>query len=126
MGDSKIGNGLLTYPVALITADELYFAGSSSGGSIQAPFIWFMKNKNNTANYKEDSIYIDKIYTLTPGVCDTNACYIYIFNRDRGTDGYLNKINSSFALRPVLSLSSNVMWQSGDGSYKKPYKVVEN
>ena len=102
---TNIGNGKLTYPIALITADELALSG----------IIYAVKNLNN---FLEANVYY---FTMSPSKNNTMA---KIFGL--GPNGVLYdwiSVGSGFGIRPVINLNSNVSIKSGDGTMENPYKL---
>lgn len=97
---SKLGNGKLTYPVGLITADELMYAGA-----------W---NSSNTYFY----LYINyPFYTMTPLDNGTIAAFTYSANIGMDSSTYYDG-----SLRPVISLKGEAII-SGNGTADNPFKV---
>ena len=107
---STLGNGKLTYPVGLITADEVSLAGG--------------KYRTNNDKYY---LYTGKFWwTMSP----------YHFNNSNGkyhnfavtSTGELNAgygyANSK--VRPVLNLKSDILISSGSGTYYRPYILKLN
>ena len=118
----------LTYPIALMTADE----GAFAGGIGYSPFpLWYSTNKS----YNSITGYLYKNAptswgTMTPVyTLDTEELLLNVFETTNITPGYIG--NGWYAsdlngIRPVTSLKSCVQWKSGDGSYNNPYEIVEN
>ena len=102
--DSKLGNRKLTYPVALITADEVQYAGGCYNYIMNTDFYLY------TPSYR--------YWTLTPYSFLDNAYVGYVVN---GGIGHVVD-NSSFAARPVLSINSNAITR-GSGTMSKPFIV---
>lgn len=105
--DNNIGNGNLTYPIGLLTMDEIMFSGSS-GGDISNSYLY------------NDGIW----WTMTPvGFTHLDntesSCMLYKSNR-----GELNgeHIANEWGIRPVISLKSSVII-SGDGTINNPFTV---
>ena len=103
---SAKGNRNLTYPVALLTADELTLAGAkvTIASSIYA-------NSGTT------------FYSMTPyGVGGPNARVLTL-----GSDGVVgyNSVNHPYSLRPSLSLKNGVGFSTGTGTVNDPYIIVE-
>ena len=104
------GNGALQYPIGLITADEVIYAGMSwSGGT--------------TDNY----LYTNQAYwTISPysfGVGSSNG-WAYVFVVDSA--GYLygnNWVHISYGVRPVINLRADVSL-TGTGTSSDPYTVT--
>ena len=100
----SIGNGALTYPVGLITSDEAMFAGGIAAS-------------NNTAYYlKTNSNY----WTMSPGSATSNSSAGWMID----TSGSIRnlEINSSYSIRPVISLSKDISFK-GSGTYDDVYEV---
>ena len=108
---ASIGNKALTYPVGLITADEVSLAGGA----------WYTDNNSyylNTGKW---------YWALSPGDIDAyadgrayaNVLAVY-------SDGYLFKISvyySFFGVRPVVSLKTSTLVTKGTGTETDPYVV---
>ena len=99
--DTVYGNGALTYPIGLITADETVLAGGSA------------VNKNYY-------LYTgSNFYTFSPRNFSNYATMLVV-----SSDGYGGGNGSSTAsfngVRPVLNLSQEVL-KNGDGSMNNPY-----
>ena len=102
------GNGALTYPVGLITEDEVAMAGGVDGSS-----------NTNTSYYLYTNQYYwsGSPYSFDGGYFIANGFYV----RDIG---YIVATSVSYAsgARPVVSLSSKAKL-SGSGTYSNPYTV---
>ncbi len=97
-----------TLKVGLITADEVEFAGG--------------KNENNTSYYLYNGQYY---WTMSPGRWHktTNNAFAIVFYVDvYGNLGAYN-VSSSYGLRPVINLRSDVTFSSGNGTQSNPYVV---
>ena len=117
--DSSTGNGKLTYPIALMTADEIAYAGGVSG---EAGTIWYYSN-----SLLESSTGSTWWWLLSPNFWNgSNASVFYV--GDSASPGYLlyNYVDGpSGGVRPVISLKSDVLYKSGDGSAESPYEIQE-
>ena len=116
--DSSTGNGKLTYPIALMTADEVSFAGGLYGTN--AP-TWYYYNSANGS-----STGLTWWWLLSPG--SGNGSYAYVFRvYGSSNPGYLlnNNVNSANGVRPAVSLKSCVKTSGGDGSANSPYTIEE-
>ena len=96
---SNIGNGLLTNPIGLMTADEVIFAGSNF-------------TNPNTNYYLAKNI--NSFWTMTPSRFVTNAMNFT-------STGEAN-VNTSYSVRPVINLKSNVDL-AGSGTSADPYII---
>lgn len=102
------GNGALTYPIALLTADEIVYAGG-------------VFDLENTSYYLRDGGYW---WTLSPfNFYSTSAGGYMVSNTGRLEDC---NVNHSFGTRPAISLKSGTKIEyGGDGSKENPYVVAE-
>ena len=117
--DSSTGNGKLTYPIALMTADEVSFAG---GVVFEDTKAWSWYNYNS-ANGRSAGI---SWWLLSPFYWNKFA---YVFDVEINTDSF-GKLNGSTTgltdrVRPVISLKSCVKISGGDGSASDPYTIRE-
>ena len=109
----------LKYPIALMTADEIAYAGGVDGKI--AP-MWYYSN--STYN----SILGSNWWWLSSPRSGDFRTSAFI----RGVSGMGVLTNFSVAgtpaikARPVTALKSCVQWKSGDGSSSNPYEIVEN
>jgi len=113
VGSDK-GNGLLTNPIGLITADEIMLAGGSIG-----------HNLTNNTYYLYDGSWSN--LTLTPARLHMTANYSDIYATCLGNAGsfYSYSTTSMSGVRPVINLKADVAF-TGDGSYETPYEIVTN
>ena len=100
------GNGALTYPVGLITADEVAMAGGNSGS-------------NNSSYY----LYTNQYYWSGSPCNFISSGYAIEFNVN-SSGSFVNNafVNTSYSARPVVSLSSKAKL-SGSGTYNDVYTV---
>ncbi len=102
--DTTKGNGALTYPVGLITADEL-----SMGGAVYA--------------YGNSSYYLytgDFYWTMSPSIFSDGGALVWRLDY-AGYFSY-NSVNSPLGVRPVLSLKSDIN-VTGRGTQSDPFVV---
>ena len=107
-GSSK-GNKSLTYPIGLITADEVTYAGTAGAA-------W----TNNTSYY----LYTGQHYwTMSPIYFDSDD-RAALFRVD-STSGYLftTWADNSIGVRPVINLKADVKILSGDGTAEHPFAI---
>ena len=110
-------NAKLTYPIGLMTADEISFAGGVYGNN--APAYYY---KNNAGNSSTGGLYW---YTMSP--FNLRVSYAGVFCiRANSYPGYLDymTVYDTLGVRPAISLKSCVKWSSGDGSADSPYEIV--
>ena len=100
------GNGILKYPIGLITADEVAYAGGVYGVA-------------NTSFY----LYNGQLYwTMTPFLFGNYYYNAHNFTVNNGLLSY-GIVNVSAGVRPSISLENSVLFKSGDGSPGNPYIV---
>ena len=112
---TSTGNGKLTYPIGLITADEISYAGG-------------LDNTNNTSYYiaQNTSSGIEMWWTMSPSNWYSNigSALMFMVGGSYVTgklNGYMASIEGG--VRPVISLKSCVLASSGDGTANNPYTV---
>ena len=116
--DSSTGNGKLKYPIALMTADEVSFAGgviytnaptwyyyNSANGSSTGDTWWWLLSPYSWDGYSASAFGVGG--SSRPGLFGNN----YVYN--------------SFRVRPAVSLKSCVKTSGGDGSASDPYTIKE-
>ena len=101
------GNGALTYPIGLISADEAMFAGL---------ITWDVSNRNNY-------LCTDKSYwTMSPGrFISEGYAYVIIVSSDGSFTS--NSVRVARGVRPVINLKSAIAI-TGSGTTSDPFKVV--
>ena len=104
---SSEGNKALTYPIGLITADEVAYAGGVFGTANQSYYLY-------TNQY---------YWTMSPsGVNSGGWANVFIVY----DDGYLSTVimNNTLGVRPVINLKANVEITGGNGSSSNPYVIL--
>lgn len=99
------GNGALTYPVGLITADEVAMAGG-------------VTDMDNNSYY----LHTNQDYWLGTPSFYANIGYAIGFYVDSSGSLNSNPIANAYRVRPVISLAAKAQF-SGDGTYTNPYTV---
>ena len=115
---ASTGNGKLSYPIALMTADEIKFAGglvlndatswyyyNSANGSSTGSTWWWLLSPNNWSGGSADVFSV--LGSSVPGYLNGNGVY------------------SAEAVRPAVSLKSCVKTSGGNGSASDPYTIKE-
>ena len=103
---SNRGNGNLTYPVALITADEVALAGGKG------------EFKNEDFYLRNNSYYI----TMTPSNFNgANAIALMYRVNPTGELRPWFYVNTFVGIRPVINIRSDVLIQEGDGTIENPF-----
>ena len=122
--DSSVGNGKLTYPIALMTADEVAYAGGVFYTESKYPFYWVYNNADNIS-ITNSIIW----WTMTPNFGSPNlstggGSWFGVNTTKPGRIGNPGRIDP-LAVRPVISLKADMVYKSGDGSAEAPYEIEE-
>ena len=115
------GNGKLKYPIALMTADEISFAGGVNRTNLSSPYAWYYTNSSGSSITSSYNWWLLSPYYW-------GGSYSYVFDVLGSVDpGNLNfsNVDISPTVRPVISLASCVQI-TGTGTSTDPYKVDEN
>ena len=104
---SANGNGALTYPVGLITSDEVMYAGAKY-------------NLSNNCSYLNNA---NEYWFLSPWYFSSSSQMMY-FNSSNRFDFQVTTNGGGY--RPVISLKSTVVVESGDGTSTNPYMIASD
>ena len=116
--DSSTGNGKLTYPIALMTADEISFAGGL--WATKAP-TWYYYNSANGSSTGSEWWWL-----LSPRDWSGSNAYVFYVSGSSHL-GYLSYgyVNGPHVVRPAISLKSCIKYSTGNGSASAPYTIEE-
>ena len=111
---TSTGNGKLTYPIGLITADEISYAGGVQGPNNSNYYI--AQNASSGASWW---------WTMSPISWNSSGyASVFVVGGSSGTGGLDNWIvNGTNGVRPVISLKSCVLASGGSGTASDPYTV---
>ena len=118
--DKSTGNGKLTYPIGLMTADEVVFAG---GQWFTDAKPWYYYNSANGISTGSEYWWL-----LSPYRWHTSASLAQVFHvYGSAYPGKLSyeDANDTQGVRPVLSLKSCIKYSTGNGSPETPYEIVK-
>ena len=101
---SEDGNGALTYPIGLITADEVAYAGGVYATSNTSYYLYTRQN----------------YWTMSPYDYNGWACVFYVSSNGNFNS---NIVYNRFGVRPVINLKSNIQFSEGNGTSDKPFVV---
>jgi len=104
---SSVGNKSSLYPIGLITVDELTFAGMANGYFNKFSYVYTT----------------DLCWTMSPSVFEAyiSSATEFFLNGD-GTFTYY-PVSSTFAVRPVINLKSDVEITGGIGTANDPFVI---
>ena len=109
----------LTYPIGLMTADEITYAGGYKYTSLTSPYAWYYLN--STGGSITGSTYW---WLLSPGYWDGSYAGSWFVNGSDSPGNLSNNyVGDSNRVRPVISIKSCTLWLSGNGSSSSPYEI---
>ena len=106
---TTLGNGELTYPVGLLTADEVAYAGGKDGYDNREYYL-------ATGQY----YWLGSPSNFTYWSAVARGWYVY-------PSGYLNPwywVSNSLGVRPVINLKADTLIKGGNGTATSPYIVT--
>ena len=116
--DTSTGNGKLTYPIALMTADEVSFAGGLYGTN--AP-TWYYYNSANGSSTGSNWWLL-----LSPNFCTISHAEMFsVYGSSNPGYLYYYNVNNTNGVRPAISLKSCIKYSTGNGSASDPYTIKE-
>ena len=112
-------NAKLDYPIALMTADEISYAGG----------VFKLDNHNVWYNYNSNDEKITDIWwwLMTPWGYQNwykKPALFVTYRRGQIGGNRIEETSENGAVRPVISINGNNIWKNGDGSATNPYEVV--
>ena len=113
----------LTYPIALMTADEIVFAGGKSTTSLTSPYAWYYLNSAG------ESVTATTWWVSMSPMFWVDVPYVWyvIGSHVPGSlAGSYHVDYENYGIRPVISIKSDAIWSSGNGSPTNPYEIIYN
>ncbi len=109
----------LTYPIGLMSADEVAYAGGKAGSEVSA--VWYYLNSNGGSIIGSTWWWL-----MSPYFWSDDGSGVWSV-RGSSSPGHLSYVgvDHSYGVRPVISLKGNLVWKSGDGSSASPYEVED-
>ena len=113
----------LTYPIGLMTADEIAYAGGAYNAELTTPYAWYYTNANGESITGSTWWWLmspDDSRNGLVGVPD-----VYVVNGSG--PGHLGSVFAvaNYGVRPAISLKTCTLWTSGNGAPETPYEIVE-
>ena len=116
--DSTVGNGKLTYQIALMTADEVSFAGGVYGTN--AP-TWYYYNSANGSSTGSTWWWL-----LSPNFWDGSRAGVFFVGGSSFPGSFSGDyVGNTGNVRPAISLKSCIKYSTGNGSASDPYTIKE-
>ena len=116
--DKSTGNGKLTYPIALMTADEVSFAGGL--WATNAP-TWYYYNSANGSSTGSTWWWLLSPNSWNGG----NASVFNVYGSSNPGNLVNYNVNNARGVRPAISLKSCTLYSTGNGSASDPYTIKE-
>ena len=107
----------LTYPVSLVTSDEIAFAGGVALQFMNTPYAWFISNSAGTQ-------VSGWWWSLSPLSWQLSFSGVQRWISDWMNWGF-ESVDTAQGVRPVISLKSCIKYSTGDGSATNPYTILE-
>ena len=117
--DTSTGNGKLTYPIALMTADEVAFAGGVDATNAET---WYYYNSANGSSTGSTDWWL-----MSPDFWDDRDAFVFGVYGGSSNPGRLDsyRVGSTYGVRPAVSLKSCIKYSTGNGSANEPYTIKE-
>ena len=111
----------LTYPIGLMTADEIAYAGGKEFTSLPSPYPWYYLN--SAGGSITGSTYW---WSLSPfGWSGSYSTVWVVFGSSNpGYLSYIRANDTSYGVRPAISLKSCIKYSTGNGAPETPYEIV--
>ncbi len=110
----------LKYPIALMTADEIAYAGAVVGTN--AP-MWYYTNSTYNSITGSTAWRLLSPYDRSSVVSDVWNAW---GSESPGSLNFSGNVTGAYAVRPVVSLKSCIKYSTGNGASETPYEIVEN
>ena len=104
---SEDGNGELDYPIGLITADEVAYAGGVYGTTNQSYYLY------------TNSAY----WTMSPYWYYFGRAYVFYVDSTGNLSSDINVIWAVPGVRPAINLRADITISSGNGTASNPYVI---
>ena len=111
----------LTYPIALMTADEIMYAGGKGNNAFTSSYAWYYLNSANGSITGSTYWWLMSPYRWISGYAHV---FIVAASDNPGWFGS-SYTGYDYGVRPVVSLKSCVKTSGGDGSASNPYTIEE-
>ena len=113
----------LTYPIGLMTADEIAYAGGVAHIEMNTPYAWYYTNANGESITGNTVLWL-----LSPSAWSGSVSRVWDamatgFPGNLSNGSYVGDV--SYGARPAISLKTCVKTTGGDGSAEKPYTILE-
>ncbi len=132
-----LGNGRLEYPVGLLTADEVMYAGGTIAESNSNYYLYSANNDIATMTPSKSTGGRFLNTNSTPYIYFSSANIAYLdtsgkisgggnystFQNDPRSSTSAGKVTHTYGIRPVIALKNDVLVKGGTGTTASPYIV---
>ena len=109
----------LTYPIGLMTADEITYAGGYKYTNLASPYAWYYLNSAGGSITGSTWWWL-----LSPSGWDGAGAYSWsVYGSADSGRLVVNYVDNSLGARPAISLKTCALWTSGNGAPKTPYEI---
>ena len=111
----------LTYPIGLMTADEIAYAGGKEFTSLPSPYAWYYLN--SAGESITGSTYW---WSLSPfGWSGSySTVWVVFVSSNPGYLSYIRANDTSYGVRPAISLKTCIKYSTGNGAPETPYEII--
>ena len=106
----------LTYPIALMTADEIVYAGGIYG--LNNASAWYYLNSASGSSTGSNWWWL-----LSPRYWTSNIPIVLFVHNSSNLGKIESRVDNAKLVRPVVSVNSNFVVKSGDGTASDPYAM---
>ena len=110
----------LTYPIGLMSIDEIAYAGGKYGTNLPSPYAWYYLNSAGGSITRSTWWW-----SLSPYLWNVSGSGVWtvVGSSNLGSPGsdYVN--GASLGARPAISLKTCTLWTSGNGAPETPYEI---
>lgn len=117
-GGSQSGNNK-TVPAGLMTVDEIVFAGGLY--STNSSKVYYYLNATGSESITGSRVW----WTMSPEGSNESTVFAVQGSNNPGSFR-ARAVTDNLIVRPVISLKPDVLWKSGDGTFKNPYKIKQS
>ena len=111
----------LTYPIGSMTADEIAYAGGKEFTSLPSPYAWYYLN--SAGESITGSTYW---WSLSPfGWSGSySTVWVVFVSSNPGYLSYIRANDTSYGVRPAISLKTCIKYSTGNGAPETPYEII--
>ena len=111
----------LTYPIALMTSDEIMRAGGKNDTILPSPYAWYYLNSANGS-----ITGLTYWWLLSPNYWSSSSAGLFVvFGSNYPGRLYNFGATRAYGVRPAISLKSCTLYSTGDGSATNPYTILD-